>query len=183
LLTITATAITHRAAPDQNANHSFCLEPSGFKRADQKFTAYRGFYRVFYRVPADGAAAHQTGRIDALLHRRRHPSPAVCGIALQTSGRLYSPGGIPVGLATCASRAAPSQMAASGIRPTARRRSGSRLASHPRIGSPAHPTGRESLPRRRPRSRRGPADAQAGSGEYPVPLAEPASPLALLTTP
>ena len=37
--------------------------------ADEKITAYRNSYRVFHRLPADGAAAHQTGRNDALLHR------------------------------------------------------------------------------------------------------------------
>jgi hypothetical protein len=38
-------------------------------RAHEKFTAYRNSYRVLYRVPADGAAAHQTGRSAALLDR------------------------------------------------------------------------------------------------------------------
>ena len=61
LLTVRAMAITHQAAPDQNASRSFCLELRKLNRAHKKFTAYRNSCRVFYRVPADGAAAHQTG--------------------------------------------------------------------------------------------------------------------------
>ena len=38
----------------------------------KKFTAYRNSYRVYYRVPAHGPAAHQTGRTAALFHRRGH---------------------------------------------------------------------------------------------------------------
>jgi hypothetical protein len=72
LLTVRATAIIHQAAPDQNASRSFCPELWELNRAHKKFTAYRNSYRVFYRVPADEAAAHQTGRIAALFHRRGH---------------------------------------------------------------------------------------------------------------
>ena len=72
LLTVRATTIIHQAAPDQNASRSFCPELWKLNRAHKKFTAYRNSYRVFYRVPADGAAAHQTGRSDALLHRCGH---------------------------------------------------------------------------------------------------------------
>src|SRR5208282_680015 len=71
LLTVRAATIIHQAAPDQNANRSFCPELWKLNRA-QKFTAYRNSYRVYYRVPAHGPAAHQTGRTAALFHRRGH---------------------------------------------------------------------------------------------------------------
>jgi hypothetical protein len=70
LLTVGATTTIHQAAPDQNASRSFCPELWKLNRAHKKFTAYRDSCRVFYRVPADGAAAHQTGRSAALFHRR-----------------------------------------------------------------------------------------------------------------
>jgi hypothetical protein len=73
LLTVRAAAIIHQAAPDQNASGSFCPEPPlNSNPPPQKITAYRNSYRVFYRVPAHRAAAHQTGRTAALLHRRGH---------------------------------------------------------------------------------------------------------------
>jgi hypothetical protein len=70
LLTITTTASTHQAAPDQKAVRSFCPEVQKSSHR-QKFTAYRNSCRVFYRVPAHGAEDSRTGRIAALLHRRR----------------------------------------------------------------------------------------------------------------
>jgi hypothetical protein len=73
LLTVRAATIIHQAAPDQNASGSFCPEPLlNSNPPPKKITAYRNSYRVFYRVPAHGAAAHQTGRTAALLHRPGH---------------------------------------------------------------------------------------------------------------
>ena len=41
---------------------SFCPEPLlNSNPPPEKIIAYRNSYRVFYRVPAHGAAAHQTG--------------------------------------------------------------------------------------------------------------------------
>jgi hypothetical protein len=78
LLTVRAATIIHQAAPDQNARGSFCPEPLlNSNPPPQKITAYRNSYRVFYRVPAHGAAAHQPGRTAALLHRRGHIAPVV----------------------------------------------------------------------------------------------------------
>jgi hypothetical protein len=54
LLAIAATAITHQTAPDQNVSRSFCPQPPKLIRANEKFTAYRNFYRVFYRISAQG---------------------------------------------------------------------------------------------------------------------------------
>jgi len=71
LLTIRIAAITHQAAPDQNAIQSFCSEPPRDSVAALRITADRNSCRVSYRVPADGAAANQTGRSVVLLHRLR----------------------------------------------------------------------------------------------------------------
>ena len=38
-------------------------------RKSENTKKFRNYFRVFDRVPADGAAAHQTGRNDALIHR------------------------------------------------------------------------------------------------------------------
>jgi hypothetical protein len=50
LLAVTAMAITHQAAPDQNAIRSFCPELLQLSLA----ALYRNCYRVFYRVSAHG---------------------------------------------------------------------------------------------------------------------------------
>jgi hypothetical protein len=42
----------------------------------EKFSAYRNSYRVFYRVPADGAATRQTAKSAALLRRRQQTMSA-----------------------------------------------------------------------------------------------------------
>src|SRR5208283_5194796 len=94
LLTVRATTIIHQAAPDQNASGSFCPEPlSNSNPPPKKITAYRNSYRVFYRVPAHGAAAHQTGRTAALLHRRGQYSdgalfPFDCGSSSSQRSRI-----------------------------------------------------------------------------------------------
>jgi hypothetical protein len=77
LLTVNTTAITHQAAPAQNAMVSFCSEPPlKLNRRRGNHRVQKILYRAFHRVPADGAAAHQTGRVDALLHRgRRRRNP------------------------------------------------------------------------------------------------------------
>ena len=49
LLAVTATAITHQAAPDQKAIRSFCPELPEPNPHCQEFTAYRDSYRVVPR--------------------------------------------------------------------------------------------------------------------------------------
>ena len=66
-LAVKTVAIIHQVTPDQNLLilSGGAAEPD---RADKKNPAYRNYYRVLYRVLADGTGAHQTGGTDALLH-------------------------------------------------------------------------------------------------------------------
>ncbi len=56
-------------------NHSVRNHPKTSVAA-RKVTAYRNCYRVFDRVPADGAAAHEAGASAAFLHRPQQTTVA-----------------------------------------------------------------------------------------------------------
>jgi hypothetical protein len=75
LLAVTAVAITHQAAPDQNRIRSFCPQAPQLQRTapPKNSPPIETPIEFLYRLPANGTAVNQTGRTDVPFHRNRHP--------------------------------------------------------------------------------------------------------------
>ena len=95
LLVVTAVAITHQAAPDQNRIRPFCpeapvnrsphselvlnaIQGQALTVPPRKSTHIETSVEFLYRLSADGTAVHQAGRTDVLFHRHRHPRSGGC---------------------------------------------------------------------------------------------------------
>src|ERR1700730_12457063 len=104
LLAITTMAIAHQAAPDQNRIRSFCPEAPRNPTAPTKNSLpIETPIEFLYRVPADGTAAHQTSRTDALLHRHRQmhtPKKLFITAGKEVAGMVVPVPGFEVGLSS-----------------------------------------------------------------------------------